>query len=116
MTKGKLMNIRHFIIRNELYPEEERFETGISRQVAIYVDHAYPNADIYEVIRHKGYIEQGELIKKNAAQRSGFITVIFYVSNEQTALDLAHRWVNEEKQKKQDYRVIGINNSYSVFD
>jgi hypothetical protein len=110
------MNIRHIIVRNELYPEEERLEMGISQEVAVYVDHAYPNADIYEVNYHKGFIEQGELIIKNAIQRSGLINAIFYVSNEQIALVLADRWVNEEKQKKQDYRVIGINHSYSVFD
>lgn len=110
------MNIRYIIVRNELYPEEERLETGISQQVAVYVDHAYPNADIFEVNYQKGILEQGPLIKKNADQRSGLISVLFYVLDEKLALELAHRWVNEEKQKKQDYRVIGINHSYSVFD
>jgi hypothetical protein len=110
------MSIRHIMIRNELYPEEIRLETGISQQVAIYVDHAYPNSDIYEVNYQRKILEHGTLIKKNAAQRSGLISVIFYVLDEKLALELAHRWVNEENQNKQDYRVIGINHSYSVFD
>ncbi len=110
------MNIRHMIVRNELYPEEERLETGISQQIAVYVDHAYPNADIYEVNYQNGILEQGTLIKKNAVQRSGLISVIFYVSDEKQALELAKRWVSEDNQKKQDYRVIGINQSFSVFD
>jgi len=110
------MNVRHFIIRNDLYADEERLETGISCQIAIYVDYGYPNADIYEVDYQKGILKQGTLINKKTDQRSGLISVIFYVYDEQLALELAQRWVNEEKQKKQDYRVIGINKSYSVFD
>lgn len=110
------MSIRHILIRDELYPEEERLDKGISQQVAVYVDYAYPKADIYEVNDQKGIFEQETLIKKNAVQRSGLISVLFYVSDEKLALELAHRWVNEEIQKKQDYRVIGINASYSIFD
>lgn len=110
------MNIRHIIVRNELYSNEKRFEGGISQQVAVYVNHAYSNADIHEVIQHKGYIEQGKDIQKNAVQRSGLISVIFYVLDEQMALELADRWVNEEEQKNQDYRIIGINHNYSIFD
>jgi hypothetical protein len=108
--------IRHFIIRNEIYDEEYRPDTGIPQQVAVYVDHAYPNADVCQVISHKGYIEQGELIKKDVPQRSGLIRVIFYVTSDQVALELANRWVNEDEQKKQDYRVHGIDHYYSVFD
>lgn len=110
------MNIRHIIVRNELYPEENRLETCISQQVAIYVDHVFPKADIYEVNYQRGILDQGILIKKNAVQRSGLISVLFYVVDEKLALELSHRWVNEENQTKQDYRVIGINHSYSVFD
>ena len=58
------MNIRHIIVRNELYPEENRLETRISQQVAVYVDHAYPNVDIYEVSYQRGILEQGTLIKR----------------------------------------------------
>lgn len=110
------MNIRHIMVRNELYPEEELLEMGISQQVAVYVDHTYPNADVYEVNFHKRYIEQGELIRNDAPQRSGLIIVIFYVTSDQVALELANRWVNEDEQKKQDYRVHGIDHYYSVFE
>jgi hypothetical protein len=108
--------VRHYNIRNEIYEEEYRPDTGIPQRVAVLVDHAYPNMDTYETIRHKDYIEIGDIIQKNAPQRSGLISVLFYVQDEELALKLAQRWVNEEEQKKQDYRVIGIDHYYSVFE
>ncbi len=110
------MVVRHYTIRNELYKEEFRPDKGIPQQVAVLVNHAYPNMNIYETIQHKGFIETRDIIQRNAPQRSGLIHVLFYVQDEELALKLAERWVNEEEQRKQDYRVIGIDRYYSVFD
>jgi hypothetical protein len=110
------MNIRHIIVRNELYPEEERLETGISQQVAVYVDYSYPNMDVYEIVKNGKLIEEGPLIKNNVPQRSGFIRIIFYGVTDEVALELANRWVLEEEQKKLDYKVHGVDKNYSVFD
>ena len=108
--------IRHFIVRNELYEEEYRPDTGIPQQVAVFVDHAYPNMDVYEVIKNGSLIEEGSLIKRNVPQRSGLIRVLFYGVSDEVALILANRWILEEEQKKLDYRVHGIDKNYSVFD
>jgi hypothetical protein len=110
------MGVRHYHIRNELYKEEYRPADGIPQRIAVLVDHAYPNMDIYETIQHKGYIETGDIIQRNAPQRSGLVHVLFNLKDEELALQLAQRWVNEEAQKKLDYRVIGIDHYYSVFD
>lgn len=111
------MFIRHIKLRNQLYPEETYLESGISLQTAVYVTHKLPNVDTYELIRQPGgAYQKGRLISKDVPQRSGLISVIFYVNNDDLALELANRWVNEEEQLKQDYKVVGINNSFSVFD
>jgi hypothetical protein len=110
------MFVRHYHIRNQLYKEEYRPANCIPQQVAVLVDHAYPNMNTYETIQHKGYIETGDIIQRNAPQRSGLIHVLFYVKEEELALKLAQRWVNEEAQKKLDYRVIGIDHYFSVFE
>ena len=108
--------MRHLVIRKNIYKEEFRPEIGIPQQISVLVHCVYPKMDIYDTIIHKGYIEEGNLIKKNVSQRSELIHVIFYVQDEALALKLAHRWVNEEEQKEEDYRVIGIDHDYSIFD
>lgn len=107
---------RHFIIRKDLYKEEYRAERGIPQQVAVYVDHANPNMDLYEIVKLGKLIDQGTLIEMNVPQRSDFMRVIFYGVTDQVALELANRWVLEERQKKLDYRVHGVDKNYSLFD
>jgi len=107
---------RHIIIRKDLYKEENRSESGIPQQVAVFVDHAYPNMDLYEIVKLEKVIDQGTLIDMNVLQRSDFMRVIFYGVTDQVALELANRWVLEERQKKLDYRVHGVDKNYSVFD
>jgi hypothetical protein len=38
------------------------------------------------------------------------------VSDEQIAIKLANRWVNEKKQKEKGYSIIGIDKYYSPLD
>lgn len=108
--------LRHFIIRNDLFSEEYLPKSGIPQQVAVFVDHAYPDMDFYEAIYHGKLIEQGPLIKKSVPQRSGFIRIIFYGVTDEVALELANRWISEKKQKELDYKIHGVDHNYSVFD
>ena len=102
--------------QRKLYEEEYRPETGIPQQVAVFVDYAYQNIDVYEALKQGKLFVQGPLIKKNVPQRSRLIRIIFYGVTDEVALELANRWVLEEKQKEEDYRVHGIDKNYSVFD
>jgi hypothetical protein len=102
--------------QRKLYEEEYRPETGIPQQVAVFVDYAYKNMDVYETVKQGNLFVQGLLIKKNVPQRSGFIRIIFYGVTDEVALELANRWVLEEEQKKLDYKVHGVDKNYSVFD
>jgi hypothetical protein len=108
--------MRHIINRNKLYEEEVMTCTIFPQRVMVLVDHAYPKANIYEVSYQGKCLVEGDIIQKNASQRSELIHVPFYGVTDDVALSLAHRWIEEENQKKKGYRVIGIDQDYSIFD
>ncbi len=106
----------HYIIRERLYPEEEYTDKGFSQQVCINCDYLEPPMDTYVLEKENNLFIVDSLISKNTRCRSSTVKVIFFVRDENTALELAYRWVNEEKQMVKDYRVIGVDHYYSVFD
>ena len=96
---------------------EETYDPNLifQHQVCIIMRYDDPPMDLYETIVHRGYIEQGSLIKKGYIGHS-YSKTIFYVRDPALALELAQRWANEEPQRLKNYRVIGVDNSFSVFD
>jgi len=110
------MNYRHFILREKLYPEEVHSEGCIPQQVCINCDYLEPESDVYTINKNKYFYEVEGMLAQKHAKRSSTVRVIFYVKDEKLALELAQRWVNEEKQKSKGFRVLGIDHYYSVFD
>lgn len=106
----------HFIIREQLYPEENYADKGIPQQVVINCDYLEPPMETYILEKENHLFIVDSPSSTNTRSRSSTVKIIFYVKDENIALELAYRWVNEEKQKVKDYRVIGVDHYCSVFD
>lgn len=68
-----------------------------------------------EVERENGMIISKTLIGKDiVSTKSG--NVILYVREEKFALELVKRWIKEEKIKGKEYTLVGVDNTFSIFD
>ena len=107
---------KHYVIRNQLYPEEFYDPKILNQQICVNFDYEESVNESFELIKENNLYSIGERTSMKTTRRSSMIKVIFYVNNDKLALELANRWINEPKQKSQDYRVIGIDRYFSVFD
>ena len=107
--------MRNFIGRDKLYDEEYYNKEGLSQQVCITVNYKYKHHELYEVERQNGIIISTNLIGKDIiSTKSG--NVIFYVREEKLALKLANRWIEAEKANGKEYTLVGVDNTFSIFD
>ena len=107
--------MRNFIGRDHLYDEEYYNKEGLSQQVCITVNYKHKHHELYEVERQNGLIISTNLIGKDiVSTKSG--NIIFYVRDEELALELAKRWIKEEKSKRKEYTLRGVDSTFSVFD
>lgn len=107
---------KHYVIRNQLYPEEFYDPKILNQQICVNFDYEESVNESFELIKENNLYSIGERTSLKTTRRSSMIKVIFYVNNDKLALELANRWINEPKQKSQGYRVIGIDRYFSVFD
>ena len=112
--KGDKM-VKHYIIRNKLYNEEERLENGISQQVCIDLSHYSKPLNLYATHREGRFLVQDELLHENTKIRE-HSKLIIYVLDEELALMLANRWINEPSQKEKAYEIAGVDKYYSIFN
>lgn len=107
--------VKNYIIRNDLYEEEVRLEKGLSQQVCVMLKYNCKPTDIYETHREGGLLVQDNMIYEKAVL-NGFDYLIVYVSDDEVALKLAERWIEEEKHKGKKYSLVGVDYTFSIFD
>lgn len=107
--------VKHYIIRDKLYKEENRLEVGISQQVCIDLScYSKIPMNIYSAHREGKILVQYDIISENKRMKK-YVKLIVYVKDEKLALKLADRGINETTQKEKDYKIVGIDKYYSVF-
>lgn len=107
--------VKHYIIRDKLYKEEERLENGISQQVCINLSCYSKPVNLYATHRENRFLVQDECLYENKRIKE-YSKLIIYVLNEELALKLANRWINEPSQKEREYEIVDVDKYYSVFN
>ncbi len=107
---------KHFIIREYLYPEEVYNPQILNQQICVNFDYEEEMEESFELIKQNSIYIQGEKMNNKSCIRSSTIKVIFYVTTDALALELATRWINESKQKNKGYKIIGIDRYYSALE
>lgn len=108
--------VKNFIIRDELYSEENRQEYGISLQVCVVLDHIYNKKVMYyETSKQNGLLVKGKVLHTDVPLQ-GTERIIFHVRDQEIAMKLAYRWCEENSTVEHKYTVIGVDNYFSPLD
>lgn len=96
--------VKQYIIRNEIYHDEIRFENRFNQQRCV----------ILEKQRHALVNINGEQVKVIVRDLYYFIA---YVKSDEKAIEIATRWITEERQKNNEiYEVKWVDSNYSIFN
>lgn len=95
---------KQYIIRNEIYHDEIHDENTFRQQKCV----------ILEKQRHPLVNINGEQVKVIDRDLYYFIA---YVYSDEKAIEIATRWITEERQKNNEiYKVKWVDSNYSIFN
>lgn len=105
--------MRDYISRDSLYPEEDLKEIGFSNQTCVMFKHKEKVEEVFATSRQGNLLLKQETLFKDV-MLTRYKYIIFYVDSDKIALELAKRYINEHNDM--EYKIVGIDKHFSVFD
>jgi len=109
---------KNYIIREKIYSDEIHSENIFRPQKCIILEkerRAGPIHELSKIKRGRGGYEIGEEIAEEIIVKDLYY-FIAYVQTDEKALEIAARWIEEEKLQNNIYKIKWVDQHYSIFD